>query len=217
LEEFEPRVTQARHLMDKGRARLLALERAALEKLRSDVAKAIKARSLENKWSQESLFAAADKDSDGAISKADFASFIESCKMTLEPEQLDRFFASFEKDAEGAVAKTPFLNFSRILYRVVKETVLTTERTIRDSKTIRRLEVDETVEVIEGPIKDENIDIIRMRGTTLKDNLVGWVTVLGNNGAVILEEAPLEPLVAPEPTAPTPAPAPEVGAGEAES
>merc|ERR1740138_1379188 len=72
--------------------------------------------------------------------------------------------------------------------KVVKETVMTDAMDIKQSKTVRRLDLAEVCEVVEGPIPDENMDIMRLHVKTLKDDLDGWVTPVGNQGTVFLEE-----------------------------
>merc|ERR1712242_657483 len=189
LDSFEPRISQAGNAMEKGKTHLEKLDKAELEKLRAEVTKAIKTNAVDKKLSQEDLFVAIDQDGDGAVSKADLGAFLEGCKdLELGQEKLDRLFASFQLDAKGTIAKDTFVKFVRVVYKVIKETVLTTDRTIKGSKTIRRLEVDEYVEVLEGPLRDENVDVLRVRGVAIKDDLAGWATVVGNNGSIFMEE-----------------------------
>jgi len=53
---------------------------------------------------------------------------------------------------------------------------------------MRRLEVGEVVEVIEGPIKEESVNVLRVRAKVMKDGLQGWITLAGNQGTIFLEE-----------------------------
>merc|ERR1712129_647166 len=203
--------------VEKGKAHLEALEKAELSKLRSDVMKAVQVRGTEEKLSQESLFLAVDKDADGSISKAELSTFLEGCKdFQIESDRLDRLFGTFQLDDKGGIAKDAFLKFVRVVYRVIKETVLTTDRAIKGSKTIRRLEVDECLEVLEGPSRDDKVDVLRVRGVAIKDGLSGWATVVGNNGSIFMEESasdavgtapPPQPTVVEPPPAPPAAPA----------
>merc|ERR1719478_2122094 len=74
----------------------------------------------------------------------------------------------------------------RVFYKVVKATVLTDGVSIK-SDTVRRLEVGEPLEVLEGPTSDEAADVSRVRCKAAKDGKEGWVTVAGNQGTVFLE------------------------------
>merc|ERR1719373_1361812 len=156
-----------------------------------EAAKAVKAHAVAKKLSRDELIKAMDKDGDGNVSKADFSAFLEGCEgLSLDADKVDRLYSSLDESGNGAIPKETLLRFVRVYYRVVQETVITTERTIKESKTIRRLEVNEVVEVLEGPLKDETLDISRIRGVAVKDNSTGWVTVIGNHGAVFLNEGP---------------------------
>merc|ERR1719373_1516496 len=156
-----------------------------------EAAKAVKAHAVAKKLSRDELIKAMDKDGDGNVSKADFSAFLEGCEgLSLDADKVDRLYSSLDESGNGAIPKETLLRFVRVYYRVVQETVITTERTIKESKTIRRLEVNEVVEVLEGPLKDDSLDISRIRGYAVKDDSTGWVTVIGNSGALFLEEGP---------------------------
>mmetsp|Transcript_12255 Transcript_12255/g.28082 ORF Transcript_12255/g.28082 Transcript_12255/m.28082 type:complete len:167 (-) Transcript_12255:76-576(-) len=86
------------------------------------------------------------------------------------------------------LSKDQFLKLIRLHYRVIKETLLTTEMAVREGKAIRRLDVDEVIAVHEGPHKDPVLGITRLRGCTIKDSTNGWATTTGNTGGVFLEE-----------------------------
>merc|ERR1711865_249918 len=59
---------------------------------------------------------------------------------------------------------------------------------IKESKTLRRLEVGEVVELLEGPQEEESVKVMRLKVKVLKDDLEGWVTRSGNQGTLFLEE-----------------------------
>merc|ERR1719343_732139 len=132
-----------------------------------DVSKAVKARAAEAKWSQDDLFTEVDADKDGIISKAELAAFLKSCKdYNFVDENFDKVFESLDREeGKDSINKESFLRFVRVYYRVVKETVLTTQRAIKESKTIRRLAVDELISILEGPIRDDSLDVVRIRGS----------------------------------------------------
>merc|ERR1712217_313417 len=72
--------------------------------------------------------------------------------------------------------------------KVFKDTVLTSELKIKDSKTLRRLEVGEVVEIITAPTDEGTVKVQRVRCRTMKDQLVGYLTMTGNQGTTFLEE-----------------------------
>merc|ERR1712060_333955 len=60
--------------------------------------------------------------------------------------------------------------------------------TIKESKTLRRLEMGETVEILRGPVVEESVDVKRVQARALKDDLEGWITLSGNQGTMYLED-----------------------------
>jgi len=56
-----------------------------------------------------------------------------------------------------------------------------------DAKEVRRLKVNEVVEVLEGPRKEEIGNTIRGRGKTCTDGSVGWFTIKSKTGEVFAE------------------------------
>jgi len=190
LDAFAMRLNTVTTLAVKAKASVARLEQSELRKLRQDTSQAIKARTSSAKWSEDELFAAVDADKDGAISKADLTAFLKECQgFEFAEENFAKVFGSFDlEDGKESIKKEQFLRFVRVYYRVIKETVLTTERAIKGSKLIRRLAVDELISLLEGPLRDDALDVARIRGTAVKDGSVGWVTVTGNGGAVFAEE-----------------------------
>merc|ERR1719379_390995 len=57
---------------------------------------------------------------------------------------------------------------------------------IKESKVMRRIEVSEVVDIIEGPITEEHVGVPRVHARCMKDGLEGWITVAGNQGTVFL-------------------------------
>ena len=55
-------------------------------------------------------------------------------------------------------------------------------------KTLRRVGLDEIFEVLEGPRSDEKLGLTRIRGRSLNDGVVGWISVSGNKGTPFLKE-----------------------------
>jgi len=70
----------------------------------------------------------------------------------------------------------------------VKEVAATSELDIKASATLRKLEVGEFVEVLEGPQSDPAIGVVRVRVKALSDGTAGWVSVKGNQGTSYLQD-----------------------------
>lgn len=188
---FDSRVNHVTSLLNDGKARLVQLELKESEMVRDAVIKALKAHIAERKLTAEALFKAADKDEDGVITKADFAAFLEECAQGACPQEgdrVERLFALLDEAGAGSIPKDTLFRLVLKHYVVVKETVVTTEMAIKESKSIRRLDVEEIIEVHEGPLKDESSGVMRLRGRAIKDGQAGWTTVTGNTGTAFLEE-----------------------------
>lgn len=74
----------------------------------------------------------------------------------------------------------------RVFYKVIKEIVLSDNLVIEQSRQIRRMEVNEVMEVYQGPAIDPSVGVFRIHGRALRDGTVGWVTIAGNQGITFL-------------------------------
>lgn len=186
---YDLRLQEVATLVQKGHAALAAQRLAALDKLRTEVATFLKDYIKEKALTMDDFFASVDTDKDNAVSKSEFVAFFEKCGSCPVPkDKLEELFDHIDDEGKGLMQKDSFLSLTRIHYHVVKETVMTTLATIKDGKSVRRLDVDEVIEVQEGPLKDEHVGVTRVKGCAVKDGSVGWITVVGNNGSVFLEE-----------------------------
>lgn len=106
----------------------------------------------------------------------------------LLEEDFSKLFTYLDEEEHGFISKDKFCNLIRTFMKVAKDTVLTSDITIKESKTMRRLDVGEVVEVLEGPMEEAAVKVLRARVRLTKDDLEGWVTVAGNQGTTFLEE-----------------------------
>eukprot|EP00928_Gymnodinium_smaydae_P064852 TRINITY_DN480_c0_g6_i1.p1 TRINITY_DN480_c0_g6~~TRINITY_DN480_c0_g6_i1.p1 ORF type:complete len:976 (-),score=280.31 TRINITY_DN480_c0_g6_i1:102-2975(-) len=112
-------------------------------------------------------------------------------KIALTDEELAQVFtflrSSRDVKEEGGIPKDRFLEMLRTHVKVAKEIVLTSAPCIRDSKAIRRLEKDEVLEIVDGPLLDESLGVDRLRLRAKKDGADGWCSVVGNRGTKFLQ------------------------------
>lgn len=106
----------------------------------------------------------------------------------LPEEALRRLFPGYLDEGCEKLSKEAFLRLVRLYHKVVKETAMTDSKNIKDSKTLRRLELNEVVEVLEGPLREGSADVMRVRCKAMRDDMEGWATVAGNQGTVFLRE-----------------------------
>lgn len=81
------------------------------------------------------------------------------------------------------------MSFLQVYYEVVKEIAITPEFNIDSKdKPVRKADLDEIFSIVEGPKKDEESGLLRVKVKALVDGATGWVSVKGNAGKIFLEE-----------------------------
>eukprot|EP00931_Biecheleriopsis_adriatica_P106256 TRINITY_DN8073_c0_g1_i4.p1 TRINITY_DN8073_c0_g1~~TRINITY_DN8073_c0_g1_i4.p1 ORF type:complete len:2013 (-),score=680.48 TRINITY_DN8073_c0_g1_i4:65-6103(-) len=108
--------------------------------------------------------------------------------LKLTPEQVALVLSSHLCKEAGSISRMVFLRQMQQYFVCVKNIAITHDFAITKNKSQRMISEDEVVELLEGPQKDEKLGITRMKGRALSDNLVGWISVMGNNGSVFLKE-----------------------------
>eukprot|EP00927_Polykrikos_kofoidii_P077114 TRINITY_DN74094_c0_g1_i1.p1 TRINITY_DN74094_c0_g1~~TRINITY_DN74094_c0_g1_i1.p1 ORF type:complete len:1050 (+),score=239.36 TRINITY_DN74094_c0_g1_i1:42-3191(+) len=169
-------------------ARELATQKAyaELEKRRAEAVSAIRAFMDSAGKTGERVFEHACGEGSESMSLDHFTSFLTGLdSMKLSNGEGERLFKHVAGEA-SVISKDQFLDLIRLYYKCVKGTVMSEEISIK-SKTARRLEVAEVVEALEGPTKDETAKVLRIRCKAVEDDVVGWVTIAGNQGTTFLE------------------------------
>jgi len=105
----------------------------------------------------------------------------------LPEDDLKRLFKQLAEDGES-IPKDNFIYWIQHFMKVVKDIVVTDTLNTESCTTIRRLELNEIAEVLEGPERDDNQGLLRMRVKLLNDDIEGWVTLSGNLGTDFLED-----------------------------
>jgi len=105
--------------------------------------------------------------------------------LNLQPEQAQLLCRHIEV---GAIGKRKFLSLLQQYFVVVRSIAITDAPEISKAKTIRKADADEVLEVVEGPRTDSKVGLTRVKGKSLIDGHVGWITVCGNQGTPFLQE-----------------------------
>jgi len=186
------------HLGDRTRGRLnkvtaaikLAREKALrkafaeTDKMRAECVTAIRQKMTDESKSGEQCFEAINEGN--ALTKEQFATFLKSLSsLELQEGDVDKLFGSIAGD-EGSISKERFMEMVRMFYKCVKATVMSEEKSIK-SKTVRRLELGEVLEVLEPATTEEASGVQRVRCQAVQDEATGWVTLSGNQGTAFLE------------------------------
>jgi len=136
----------------------------------------------------------------GRISEAALLTYAESVggDFNLSPEQ--RQLLLQRGDAHG-MSRGSFLAWVERYYKCRKAIVITSDFNINRSSTLRKLDVDEYIELLEGPKIDGGVGVARLRGRALSDGTLGWITERGSQGTCFLQEQPKPRLVVTQPVA----------------
>jgi len=206
---WEPRLAKATSSCSSFRDKAKSKEREELEALEAQVISMVRYHQQEDKLSKEQVFEQFDSDKDGSVSEADFIKFFTACKKeetketdgTTPPkkdppseEALKRVFKHIDEDEEGSLSKERLGFIIRRLMKVASETALSSGKSIKDKEsiTVRRLDLNEVVDVLEGPIEDESSGVMRVHAKAMKDGAEGWVSVKGNQGTIYLTDGAVQ-------------------------
>lgn len=104
-------------------------------------------------------------------------------------DELSRLFTYLDDEEEGSLSRDKILHLIRVYMKVAKDSVATSVLSIKESNTLRRLDIGELIEVIEGPLTEPLTEVSRVRAKLMKDDVEGWITVKGSKNTVFLQEA----------------------------
>merc|ERR1719282_627235 len=117
-----------------------------------------------------------------------FFAFIKSSRGSVSRDQLSRLFQYLDDDRDGRLQRDEFMRCVTIFYRVSRPNVdLCMTMGVTQGKLIRRLEINEAVELVEGPVTESN-KVVRIRCRAMKDGIVGWAMASGSKGVVFLSQ-----------------------------
>jgi hypothetical protein len=186
---MQAQIDKVESSISKARETAAKKSYAALEAQRSKLVISLRAFMTSKEKSAEGLFQLITGDADSTeVSKKKLVSF---CAESLsdfpaEEKARDDLFKHLAAGEEASLTKDQFLELLRLVYKVIKPTVLTESLSIK-SKAARRLEVGEVLEAVEGPIADDSLGVERVKCKCTRDGAIGWVTLAGNQGTKFLE------------------------------
>jgi len=192
MASFDGRIATSVNLASRCRDDAKKKESQELEKIEKAAVAMIKYHQTTKKLSNTAVFDAIDNKKDDSIDKAEFLAFFETCEKKEEATapstaDLERLFTCLCED-EDAVSKDKFSTLVRVFMKVAKDTVITSGATILEGTNLRRLEAGEILEILEGPIEEDTVHVMRVHAKAMKDDVDGWVSVAGNQGSVFLED-----------------------------
>jgi len=207
LQRREEREAKEREIQKKKEESAAKKQREVeLEDLRKVVIGMIKTTQAELKLDNKGMVQAmAPANGDTRIGETELVKFVRECEKTqaaliaakgengvkevkpIADGDLSGLFDYLDSEDDGFLSEEKFENMIRQFMKVVKPTILTEEIGMK-STSLRRIEADELMEVLQGPIVDESVEVGRMQVKALSDGVLGWLTPVGNQGTVYLEE-----------------------------
>jgi len=175
----------------RQRSELEQLQRQALDVIRQYQ----KAKDIANDGVFGEMSAAGEEES--VVSESSFVAFFEKCrqecgngeavKMPAE-EDLRRLLTYWDEAGAGHLSEERVGEILRRFMKVVTKTTLTKGVSIKDSEGIRKLEVNEVVELLGQEAQEPEVEVMRVKVRVLNDGTEGWVTLSGNQGTHYLKE-----------------------------
>eukprot|EP00929_Paragymnodinium_shiwhaense_P085883 TRINITY_DN4634_c0_g1_i1.p1 TRINITY_DN4634_c0_g1~~TRINITY_DN4634_c0_g1_i1.p1 ORF type:complete len:2259 (-),score=988.25 TRINITY_DN4634_c0_g1_i1:139-6915(-) len=119
--------------------------------------------------------------------------------LTKLPAELAKEELDFEEDRRHAIyqsmaepegvplSEEKFIDLFKRQYKVIKNIALTSEFSLADSKTVKKLEVGALLLALGDAKKDEGNGLTRVQCELVGKGTVGWVTHQGNQGSSYLE------------------------------
>jgi len=160
--------------------------KSIIETRRVEVAALLRAEVLKKETTVDKLFLDLVKPGDETLSGESFSSYVQGLQGdAFKPEQVELLCQHI--DANG-IGRRRFQAFVQQYHVVVKPIAITNLLTISQAKTVRKAELEEVIEVLEGPAKDPKLGVERVRGKSLVDGAEGWISLRGNQGTPFLEE-----------------------------
>jgi hypothetical protein len=91
----------------------------------------------------------------------------------------------------GGITKLMLLDMVQEYQKCVKEIAITSACEVKLSKTVRKLELGEIIQVLESSKAESSAGgLHRVRGRALSDLAEGWISVKGNQGTYFLSKVP---------------------------
>lgn len=182
--ELKEHIEKIQPTLEEVKSRAAAKAKEELEMIMKELLVALRSYMTEQAKTSEQLFDQLHKGE--AVSQEVFLKFVKDVhQVTLDDAQQKQLWEHWVGEAKE-LNKERFVDLLRLFYHCVKGTVLTEDISIK-SKTLKKLQEGDVVEVLEGPKKEDVAGVLRVRCQATPEGPAGWATVCGNQGTVFLE------------------------------
>ena len=109
--------------------------------------------------------------------------------LNLADDEIRMVFNGLDKDNDCFIAEKEFEKWTATHYMKVVSPVVCAEEIDINTTVFRKLPEKDVLEVLEGPVLEGRVYVMRVRVRAMKDDQIVWVTVAGNASIVFLVES----------------------------
>lgn len=184
LTELNAVLVKLKATMDMKKSQLGVMWSDLEDKAASSLAKALRDHMEMSQMTEEILFKDIAKESN-YITLETFIDYLRVLKLDYSDHILGKIFHKVCIKGSAGVNASQFCFLTNCYFKVVRATTLTDTLSIKTSKRIKTLKVDDSLQVL-GPMEIDPDSRVR-RVHVLSGTEEGFVTVKGNQGTVFLE------------------------------
>jgi len=185
LQKMTAQIEQSLRTAKKVHSTVKAKCDAIVDEIYAETSMALRKEAHKKNGGAEGLFADLAK-GDKKISVASFCAKVQALEGLSIPADHAKLLCR-KLEASG-ISQRVFLSFVQLYYSVVKDIAVTDVFDVNTCKTLRKVEKEELLEVVEGPQTDESVGLTRVLAKSIVDGTSGWVTLQGNQGTPFLAE-----------------------------
>jgi len=72
-------------------------------------------------------------------------------------------------------------------YKCINSIAMQSALDVGTAEIVRKIDAGELVELLDGPVEEAEVGVMRIRCRAEKDGATGWMTISGNQGKAYLE------------------------------
>lgn len=171
---------KARFAVDTARTSVSKIGDLRMEQVTIALRGVLRARSI----TADTLFEELAEGS-SAISQERFRKALHSLPLNFPSEHSSILCDRIEA---GGLGRRNFMEMVQQYFICVKPISMTNDFEISKGKSVRMIELEEVVELLDGPRSDDKVGLPRIRARVLTDGAEGWISVRGNQGTNFLKE-----------------------------
>jgi len=157
-----------------------------LARLESAVQAVARTLRIDAKQTEEEFFGSLKTERPDGVTLKDFVGLFSKQQRSdgenFAVADLERLYHALDEESEGMIPKAAFCNLLRTCMLVTQVTMMTDEFLVSAGKPLKRADIGDIVDVLEGPTMEDASKVERIRCERRADGTVGWMTTVGNQG-----------------------------------